>query len=61
MLECLAEKRVVVTAAAAGIGKRAVDWGSVDPALPTFEEMPPPKAMEEVLCDGDGPGKEKVT
>lgn len=29
--------------------KRAVDWGSVDPALPTFEEMPPPEAMEEVL------------
>ena len=29
--------------------KRAVDWDSVDPALPTFEEMPPPEAMEEVL------------
>ncbi len=29
--------------------KRAVDWGFVDPALPTFEEMPPPEAMEEVL------------
>ena len=29
--------------------KWAVDWDSVGTALPTFEEMPPPEAMEEVL------------